>query len=320
MKDFHIDPHVHCRDWSESYKSTIKTVTEIAKSQDVAAIFDMPNTNPPIISQDLVEKRIATALQQGCLEGYYLWIGITSKPKQINEVAKIAEENPRVVGIKMYAGRSVGDLAITNEEEQRIVYRELAKEKYQGVIAVHCEKESFFKMDLWDPSKPCTWGLARSPESEIESVRDQIKFAKEFSFEGTLHITHVTTPESVALVNEAKKDMKITCAATPHHLLLSWNDMQNEGLQYKVNPPIRDVETAAALMNCLKNKKIDWIETDHAPHTREEKFFPPHLSGIESLKNYSQLISILKKEISKKQIGDLTCNNIRKTFQKIFRG
>ena len=91
----HIDPHVHCRDWEESHKSTIKSVMEIAKSQNVCAIFDMPNTKPPIVSQELVEKRIDRAREHGCLEGYYLYIGITNNHEQIKEAIESVETNPR---------------------------------------------------------------------------------------------------------------------------------------------------------------------------------------------------------------------------------
>src|SRR5271155_2706758 len=120
--EIHIDPHVHCRDWDQAYKATIKSVTETARRQGVVAIIDMPNTAPPIITEELVNRRLQTAESEGCLKGYYLYIGATSDPEQLKKAAKIVETNPRVLGMKLYAGKSVGDLEISSEEGQRKVY------------------------------------------------------------------------------------------------------------------------------------------------------------------------------------------------------
>jgi len=311
----HIDPHVHCRDWNQAYKATIKSVCELAKNQGIVAVFDMPNTIPPITSKKLVEKRLRLAEKEGCSDIYHLYIGITKDPKQIKECVKVVKEYPKVIGIKMYAGRSVGDLAIINEEDQKRVYEELVQAEYDGVLAVHCEKENLFKLELWNPNKPETWNLARPVEAEIESVKDQIKFAKETGFKGNLHICHISTPEAVNIVQKAKSRLKITCGVTPHHLTFSTLKMKGrKGIRYKVNPPLRDYKTVLELRNYLKKEKIDWIESDHAPHTREEKLFY-YMSGIQSLKFYSIFLNSIKKwGISENQIFKLTYENIKRVF------
>ncbi len=316
----HIDPHVHCRDWEQSYKATIRSVMDLAKSQGVVAIFDMPNTSPPIITEELVKKRLKTAKEEGCIDGYYLYVGLTGEPEQTKEAATIAESNEKVIGLKMYAGRSVGDLRNQDEGKQKGVYETLAGAGYKGVIAVHCEKEMYFSLDLWDPKLPYTWNLARPPRAEIESVKDQIRFAKESGFKGTLHICHISTPESVESVNEARRMMKITCGATPHHLTYTTKDMQrSEDIVYKVSPPIRDPETVKKLNAQLKEGKIDWIETDHAPHTKEEKLSPSGSSaGIPSLSRYAEFLeSLAKQGFTERQIEQLTYANIKKTFTKV---
>ncbi len=313
-----IDPHVHCRDWSQAYKSTIGGVVALAKSQGVGIIFDMPNTDPPIISADDVYRRLRTAEEQGVPKGYYLYIGATKDRAQIREAVAVAEKNPKVVGLKMYAGRSVGDLSVIEENDQRTVYETLANADYHGVIAVHCEKESLFRNGLWDPTRPETWNDARPEISEVESVRDQIKFVTQYGFKGTLHICHVSTPESVGLVQNARKNINVVCGATPHHLLYSTDDMAELGTMLKVNPPIRSAETRRGLMNELLDGRIDWIETDHAPHTAGEKLNEPYMSGIKSLEIYLKLIETLELiGMPKSRIEDLTYNNIAKVFSKV---
>lgn len=320
--DEHIDPHVHCRDWEQSYKATIRSVTDIARSQGVVAIFDMPNTSPPIISEELVKRRLKTAEKEMCLDGYYLYVGLTSNPEQIKEAVRLVESNEKVVGLKMFAGKSVGELSTPDEKSQRTVYETLADEGYRGVVAVHCEKDSLAAMGLWDPTLPYTWNLARPPSMEIESVKDQIRFVRESGFKGTLHVCHISTPEAVELVNEARSSIKITCGVTPHHLTYSTSDMQKpDGLAYKVNPPIRDPETVRKMRSLLQQGKMDWIETDHAPHTHEEKSYVPNgafMSGIPSLNSYAHFIeNLLKGGMTEEQVQRLTYSNIKKVFTKV---
>lgn len=278
--------------------------------------------NPPIISRDLAEKRIKLAEEENCLDGYYLYIGITPDPKQIAETVKVVNTNPRVVGFKMYAGSSVGNLAIISEADQARVYRELAQADYDGVLVVHCEKESLFHMDLWNPDNPQSWNSVRPPEAEIESVKDQIRFAKEAGFKGNLHIAHISSPEAVEIVQEAKNDLKITCGVTPSHASLSTSDMKGrKGLMYKVNPPLREYSTMRELRRLLKEGKIDCIETDHAPHTRQEKRYPlknEYMSGIQSMWFYQPFLDSLRKDgFKENQINELTYGNIKKVFVKI---
>ena len=317
----HIDPHVHCRDWEQSQKATIKSVCELARKQGIVAIFDMPNTKPPITSEELVEKRLELAKKENCLDMYFLYIGATQDPHQIEECVEVVKSNPKVVGIKMYAGKSVGDLTISEEKDQLKVYEWLSKCKYTGVLAVHCEKENLFKLELFDPDRPATWNLARPVEAEVESVKDQIKFAKRAGFKGTLHVCHVSAPQTVDVIEIARNEINITCGVTPHHLLYSTSDMKGrEGLMLKVNPPLRDERTVKLLRRYLKQEKIDWIESDHAPHTRDDKMLR-YSSGIPSLNYYSEFLERLKVwGFTEDQIKKLTYKNIKRVFKdKLFQ-
>ncbi len=53
-----IDPHVHLRDGEQSYKETIKHGINLAKSQGVDIVFDMPNLPNPILTKKEVEDRL----------------------------------------------------------------------------------------------------------------------------------------------------------------------------------------------------------------------------------------------------------------------
>jgi dihydroorotase len=77
-----IDPHIHCRDGRQAYKETIKHVFEVAQEQGVKKIFDMPNTNPPILYEKDVQERLKF-VPENRKKDYFLYIGATSDGKQL---------------------------------------------------------------------------------------------------------------------------------------------------------------------------------------------------------------------------------------------
>lgn len=310
-----IDPHVHLRDGGQSYKETIVHGLAVAKSQGVDIVFDMPNTDPPILYEDDVIERLAL-VPLDMLERYFLYVGLSADPDQIREAVLVERDYDNVVGLKMFAGRSTGNLALISEDEQRSVYRRLAELGYDGVLAVHCEKESHI-LDSFDPGRPYTHALCRPKMAEIESVSDQIRFARESGLEGVLHICHVSCRESVELVDEARAHLDITCGVTPHHLM--WDDSRlcgDHGLLYKTNPPLRSKADVQALRKCLFQGKIDWLETDHAPHALGEKLHAGFPSGYPSLYIYKQCVEefLPGLGLSAKPIEALTYGNIARAF------
>lgn len=315
-----IDPHVHCRDWAQSHKETIAHALSVAERIGLSGIFDMPNTSPPVNSRELIEKRLADAYKKNSPVFYGIYAGLSSNPNQIREVVNTWRELfPKVVGLKMFAGHSVGNLGIIKEDEQRLVYQTLSNEGYDGVLVVHCEKEALLKPSLWNPLNPKSHSYARPNEVEVESVRNQIDFATEFKFKGTLHIAHISVPKSVDLVDRTRQEgsIRISCGLTPHHCLLSYDLVpeSNEGLIYKVNPPLRDETSSKGMFELLRQGKINWIETDHAPHNLKEKLDEPFMSGFPGLPFYPHFLDFLRENgFSEEQVRNLTHKNISDTF------
>lgn len=311
-----IDPHVHCRDGKQAYKATIAETIALAQEQGIDTIFDMPNTDPPILSMDDVMERL-TLVPNDKMEAYRLFIGATSDENQLEEAVRCWEMFSPVIGIKMYAGQSVGDLAIIGEDEQKFVYRKLSDLGYTGVLAVHCEKEAYMLPHLWDPKHPETHSAARPKEAEIESTRDQISFAREEGFEGTLHIVHMSCPETTDLVQKAKPYLSITGAVTPHHLMFDTERMKRPGgLMLKMNPPLRSPKDRERMVSYLRDGKIDWMESDHAPHASYEKMGPPYASGFPSLHMYRTCVDAFlpAQGVTPDIIKAVTYWNIIRTF------
>ena len=317
LKNFRIDPHVHFRDREESYKETIAHGLFLAENQGVGMVFDMPNTKPSLLGETELKERLKL-VPKNKKKKYFVYMGLSSDKKQIKQAVYCWKKYKEVIGFKMYAGESVGNLGVISVQNQDKIYEALTSLGYEGVLAVHCEKKKYLKESLFNPKDPESHFRARPKKSEIEAIKDQIKLAKKNRFKGHLHITHISSPESVELIEKAREDISISCGITPHHIL--WNKekfKENNGILYKSNPPLREKKDVIKLRNYLKQGKIDWIETDYAPHAISEKLFSPYCSGFPSLCIYKNFIEefLPKLGLSKKEIERLTFENIYKVFK-----
>jgi len=284
-----VDPHVHLRDWAQVDKETLSHGFDVAWRTGVSAVFEMPNTVPTLTDRAAVLRRIADAdraRESGIFHGLYM--GLTDDVGQVREAVDIhGELFPRVVGFKLYAGHSTGRMGVVSTTDQRAVWRTLADVGYRGVVAVHAEREELLCPALWDPTRPESHSETRPPVAEIASVQTQIDLAEAAGFRGTLHICHVSTPETATLLAGERCGLPfaVTMGITPHHALLdleyvaaAWATGTKPTPEFSVNPPLRDRASRMALYDLLLSGHADWIESDHAPHTWADK-----LSGASGL-------------------------------------
>jgi dihydroorotase len=322
-----VDPHVHLRDWNDSKKETIYHGLKVAYECGINEVFDMPNTNPPLVDRETILDRIADA-NQAIMQlkkkdlFYHVYAGLTKDEKQIKEVVRTYNELfPLVIGLKLFAGHSTGGMGIIKEEDQKKVFKILKKENYKGVIAIHCEKESLLDNSKFDKKDFSTQSIARPEIAEIESIKDMINFANEAGFEGTIHIAHLSTQKGLEIVKDAKtKDypFNICCGVTPHHVLLD-KSCANEKSLAKMNPPLREKTDTLALLEGLLDGSIDFIESDHAPHTIEDK-----KNGASGIPGFSSTLLLIEKlienKISRERLKDLMGKNVYRIFNLDMEG
>jgi dihydroorotase len=291
-----IDPHVHLRDWGQSGKETLRHGYEVATLCGIEEFFDMPNTDPPLTGEEVIVRRLDDAKKAGLGSSYHLYAGITSDVEQVASMVSMTKKyKGSVIGLKLFAGHSTGNMGLVLEEQQKTVYKTLAFLGYEGVVAVHCEKESCLLPGLEKPGDFSSHSLARPPKAEIESVIDQLAFSAEANFKGTLHICHLSTMKALRHIEQAKlQGRKVTCAVTPHHVLLSSEDAKNHGLFAKMNPPLRCEPERKELFLALLEGRVDWVETDHAPHTLKDKE-----EGACGIPGFSSLLLLRKILIDK---------------------
>ena len=313
-----IDPHVHLRDWGQSSKETILHGMSIAAEAGFTRLFDMPNTSPACTDRDTILSRLADGGESAEKTGvsYHLYAGLTQDPEQVKEMAAVHDELfPLVIGLKMFAGQSTGNMGIIGRDRQRIVFSALAEAGYSGVLAVHAEKEELMKPGLFVPGRWETHSEARPAEAETGSVADLIELATETGFRGTLHICHVSAASTIELVRHRRRSssFRITMGATPHHALLSTADAAVHDRYLKMNPPLRSASDRDAVFRALADGTIDWAESDHAPHTIADK--EKGASGIPGIPGMLLLLSKLRESgVPEQRLEDIFGNAAAAAF------
>ena len=263
-----IDDQVHFREPGLTHKGTIHSESRAAVAGGVTSFMEMPNTVPPVFSQDLLEQKYDIASRDS-LANYSFFIGASND--NLEEVLKT--DLKKVCGLKIFMGSSTGNLLVDNP-----LVLEGFFSKFPGLIATHCEDEptirqntEVFKNKYGENIPIECHPLIRSAEGCYKSSSFAVGLAKKH---GTrLHILHISTARETQLFDNslplAKK--KITAEACIHHLWFNDGDYARLGTKIKWNPAIKTKHDQQAILQAILDNHIDVIATDHAPHTMEEK-------------------------------------------------
>ena len=255
------DAHVHLREPGFFYKESIATGSESGARAGYTALFAMPNLNPvPDSLSHLCEEQ--DAISRTAKTGVYPYAALTVGERG-EELSAIEELAPHVIGFSD-DGRGVQSEALMREAMLRV--------KACGkVIAAHCEVNDLLRGGyIHDGAYARTHGhKGICSESEWKMVERDVALAEETGV--SYHVCHVSAKESVEIIRRAKaRGVDVTCETAPHYLLLTEDDLEEDG-RFKMNPPIRTAEDRAALVEGLADGTVDMVATDHAPHSDEEK-------------------------------------------------
>ena len=272
-----IDLHVHSRvdvSGKESRKEDLSTVSAAAIHGGVTYFVDMPNNPMPPV--DDVSYAAKKALFTRSPVDFTLYAGIGSETKPL----------PQKVPYKVYMGRSVGELFF-----ESLTQLEGTIKNYSGqFVSFHCEDPEILKAH----ENEKTHEARRPREAEIKAIALALELIKKFNLQGK--ICHVSTKEGLELIRQAKKNgVNVTAEVTPHHLYFDENMLNDSNRKFlQVNPPLRTKDDRLALIAGLKSGGIDYLASDHAPHTVEEK--QKGISGVPHLDTYGPFITWLMRE------------------------
>lgn len=255
------DVHVHLREPGFFYKESIATGSESGARAGYTALLAMPNLSPVPDSLPHLKEEL-DIIARTARTGVYPYGALTVGEKG-QELADIEGMAPYVAAFSD-DGKGVQNASLMREA----MLRASACGK---VIAAHCEVESLLSGGyIHDGAYAAAHGhKGISSESEWRMVERDVALAEETG--AAYHVCHVSTKESVDIIRRAKaRGVDVTCETAPHYLVLTEEDIREEG-RFKMNPPLRTEEDRAALREGLADGTVDMVATDHAPHSDEEK-------------------------------------------------
>lgn len=264
-----IDDQVHFREPGLTHKADIFTESRAAVAGGVTSFMEMPNTVPPVFTQELLEQKYDIAAQRS-IANYSFFMGTSNE--NADEALRTNEKKDRVCGIKIFMGSSTGGLLVDN-------YLTLDK-LFAGsevLIATHCENEQIIRSNLQKlkaekgTPEPSDHPVIRNEEACFESSYSAVQLA--LKHDTRLHILHISTEKELQLFGNMLPlaEKRITAEVCVHHLHFTADDYAVLGNKIKCNPAIKAPNNKYALWQALLDDRLDVIATDHAPHTLEEK-------------------------------------------------
>jgi len=274
-----IDIHVHLREPGREDAETIESGCQAAAAGGFTSVCCMPNTTPRIDNQETV--KFVQDRAKDCDARVYV-VGAVTKGLEGKELSEIGDL------VK------IGAVAVSDDgkypQNPEIMRRGLEYAKMFDIpVMQHAEDQYLCAGGVMNESFQSTrLGLKGAPAAaeEIAVLRD-IALCR---FTGArLHIQHVSTRQAVAAIRQAKNEgVKVTAEATPHHLVLTDDEIGKEfNTNLRVNPPIRTESDREAVIEGLIDGTIDCIASDHAPHSVEDKdcefdLAPAGMIGLET--------------------------------------
>lgn len=270
-----VDPHVHLRDPGCPERETFMTGTMAAAAGGVTTICEHPISIPPQYSPQILRNRLKVARNQAMVD--YAFFGAAGAD-HLEEIIPLSKEG--IIAYKTFLhaappGREKEFEGLTMQNDGEILkgFKEISK---TGLICVvHAENNEIIQSLIKEyKEKGKTYSLAhaetRPPISETETISRIIKFA-EYT-DARVQIAHISLPESVELVKEAKqKGLEIYAETCPHYLFLNEEHLEKLGPFAKCNPPLRTREANKALLKQVADGDVDFIGSDHGPFLKSEK-------------------------------------------------
>ena len=271
-----IDTHMHVRDPGHTERGNFYTETLAAAAGGVTTIMEHPISVPPQYNVEILENRIRRAEEQCVVDFCFYGAAGGEFPEEITKLA----EDGRIVAYKTFLhaapeGREQEFRGLTMADDGELMagMQELAK---TGLIcAFHAEDNDLIqynirKMKARGRTSGRDHALSRPVISEVQSVERVLRFAGETG--ARVEIAHVSTPQAMELIKQAKREgLDVYAETCPHYLFLNEDALEKFGPFAKCNPPLRKQELVDQLWEYVGDGTVDYIGSDHSPFLYEEK-------------------------------------------------
>ena len=282
-----IDLHVHFRDPGFTQKEDFLTGSTAAAFGGISCICDMPNTQPQTISTQTLKEKLQLASQKSYVD-FGLFAGIND-----GNIGRLSELSSLCAGYKIFLGSSTHSLHLS-PQNLRVALVETNRTK--KLTLLHAEDEHCLKQHQDHEHSLIDHLRCRSAECEETAV--QMILQNTHDLTSPIHICHLSSCEGFEVLR--KRPHNVSVGVTPHHLFFDVQTIDKNQPFYKVNPPIRSSFDKETLWYGVNNHFIDIVESDHAPHTLDEKTVdfdnaPSGMPGVETL--YPLLLMAMKKDL-----------------------
>ncbi len=305
-----MDVHVHFRDPGLTHKEDIETGALAAARGGFTDVVMMANTKPSIDNEETLE--------------YVLEKGAKTKIN-VHSCAAVTKGLAGEELTDMEALYEKGAIGFTDDGIP-LMDEELLKEAFirakalKAPVSLHEEDKRLIKQNgINHGAASDYYGIYGSPrEAESKLIERDLALALETG--AIVNIQHISSKEGVELVRKAKKFSKTVYAeVTPHHLALTEEAVISDGVNAKMNPPLRTKRDRAALIEGVKDGTISIIATDHAPHSFEEKnvdieLAPSGITGLETAFSVSHQALVKSGAITLERFIELLTVNPRKLY------
>jgi dihydroorotase len=275
-----IDPQVHFREPGLEHKEDLTTASRACAKGGVTSFLEMPNTKPLTITQAALDDKLQRAAQKSIVN-FGFFIGAT--PANLPD---LLSANP-TCGIKIFMGSAHGDLLVDTAASLEPIFA-----RGERLIAVHAEDQGRInrrKQEFSGITDPAVHSQIQDDIAALNATKLALELSQKY--QRRLHILHLSTAIEVEYLREHKPAW-VTAEVTPQHLLLNTDAYSKIGTLAQMNPPLRGHHDNEVLWQGLLDGTIDFIATDHAPHTLEEKAkgYPNTPSGMPGVETALPLI------------------------------
>jgi len=265
-----IDPQVHFREPGLEHKEDLFTASCACAKGGVTSFLEMPNTRPLTTTQAALDDKLSRAAEK-CLVNYGFFIGATAE-----NLPDLLTANP-TPGIKVFMGSMHGQLLVDGEATLEAIFA-----AGDRLIAVHAEDQARINQRRQEFAGMDDVAVhSQIQDNQAALLATQLALKLSNKYQRRLHILHLSTGEEAELLRQEKPSW-VTAEVTPQHLLLNTSAYEKIGSLAQMNPPLRAPRDNEILWQALLDGVIDFIATDHAPHTLAEKAqdYPNTPSGM----------------------------------------
>ena len=262
-----IDEQVHFREPGLTNKGDLATESAAAVAGGITSFMDMPNVNPQTTTREALADKYKLA-ERRCSANYAFYLGATNR--NIDEIRAL--EVNEACGIKAFMGASTGNMLVDDPEALEQLFKDAPL-----LVVTHCEhsptiwdNEAHAKAKFGDQVPMSEHPTIRSANACLVSSSLAVELARRH--DTRLHVLHLTTAIEMGLFSKLPRNEKrITAEVCVHHLWFDESRYEDLGARIKCNPAIKSAEDRTALIEALKEGRLDIVATDHAPHLAGEK-------------------------------------------------